>query len=344
MSLFSTKTKLLEWYSCQNRTLPWREENPDPYRVWIAEIMLQQTTFATVSNRFYDFMAVFPNLESLAMASQAEVLQHWAGLGYYARARNLHRCAQTLVAKRGGKFPKDIATLRTLPGIGDYTAAAIAAIAFDVSGHAIDSNIKRIFARFTRYQKPVTERTPELLEFFAASELGHSPRHHLQAWMDFGETLCRARNPDCDHCPLQTACQGRDIAETLPIKVPKKPRRQLHAYGYWLLNDQSDALWLRRRPQQGLLAGMLEIPTSEWLENSAKHLPHLPVQDWRDTGKAIQHRFTHIDLSVHILSATTKQNLDSFGTESHWYPLVDLPQFGFASLMKKIVGVMDNKR
>ncbi len=341
MSVFSTK--LLKWHHVQNRLLPWREATPDPYKVWLAEIMLQQTTFATVTNRFKAFLEWFPDVESLASASQAEVLQHWAGLGYYARARNLHRCAQIIVCKYHGIFPNDIPALRTLPGIGDYTAAAIAAIAFDQSGYAIDSNIKRIFARFTRYEKPVTERTPELLDFFDHSQRGHSPRHHLEAWLDFGETLCRARNPDCPNCPVREHCLGHDIAETLPIKTAKKPRRQLHAYGYWLTNADGMCVWLRRRPQKGLLAGMLEIPTSDWQEKPAQHPHLLPAVAWRKTGQTIQHRFTHLDLNVDIVSGTTEQCLDSFGLESGWYPVADIPRLGLASLMKKIVGAMYSK-
>ena len=305
--------------------------------------MLQQTTFATVTNRFARFLEAFPNLARLAQASQAEVLEHWAGLGYYARARNLHSCAQVLMEEHHGMFPKDIATLRTLPGIGDYTAAAIAAIAFDQSGHAIDSNIKRVFARFTRYQKPVTERTPELLEFFDHSQHGHSARHHVQAWMDFGELLCRAKNPNCTYCPLQEDCLGRDIAETLPIKVAKKPRRQLQAFAYWLTNTDGTCVWLRRRPQQGLLAGMLEIPTSDWQEDARQHPHLLPSVHWQETGQMIQHRFTHIDLRVDILTGTSDQPLDSFGLESDWYSVDDLSRLGLATLMKKILGAMRSK-
>ena len=341
MSQFSTK--LLEWYHQQCRQLPWRMESPDPYRVWLAEIMLQQTTFATVQNRFDDFMRRFPNLASLARASQAEVLQHWAGLGYYARARNLHRCAQVVVTEYHGAFPTEIQTLRKLPGIGDYTAAAIAAIAFDQPGYAIDSNIKRIFARYRRYQKPVTERTPELRAFFADSQRGHSPRHHLQAWMDFGETLCRAKNPHCRLCPVRDGCLGQDVAETLPIKPAKKPRKQLQGFAYWLVNPDCTAIWLRRRPQTGLLAGMLEIPSSDWHDVSPQHPENLPAVQWQETGNTILHRFTHIDLTLQVVSGTTEQELGSFGLESQWYPLAELPRLGLASLMKKIVVAMNMK-
>ena len=303
--------------------------------------MLQQTTFSTVQNRFSAFIAVFPTITALAKASQTEVLRHWAGLGYYARARNLHYCAQVIVDKHHGVLPQSIPELRALPGIGAYTAAAIAAIAYDVTSVATDSNVKRIYARLVRNLLPIQDNNPDLHTFFLASQHGHSPREHLQAWLDFGEILCRSRHPKCADCPVQKLCLGRDIAVQLPIKPTKKPRRQLYAYAYWLENADG-AVWLRRRPPRGLLAGMLEVPTSHWQENAPSHTEGIPQLRWQATNQQIQHRFTHIDLTVHILRARGFNDTDlaQYSSESAWYRLNSHAELGLPTLMKKIVGAM----
>lgn len=332
-------TDLLRWYRAENRSLIWRDEKPDPYRVWLSEIMLQQTTFATVTRRFGDFVAQFPTVAELARASQAEVLQHWAGLGYYARARNLHRCAQIVVKEYQGTFPETAKELQSLPGIGSYTAAAIASIAFDEPTVAVDSNIKRLYARLHRCVKPISETDRDLQGFFQQSQQGHRPSEYLQAWMDLGELVCKPRNPDCAVCPVQKHCKGRDIARTLPRKPAKKPRTKLFARAFLLRNDRHQ-LWLRRRPQSGLLAGMLEIPTSEWrAEQTPAPADNIPNLVWRQTEAFVHHQFTHIDLTVQLCHADTPTDfpLSAFGDDSGWYDCSRLHEWGLPSLMKKIV-------
>ena len=326
---------LLDWYTRLGRDLPWRHDPPDPYRVWISEIMLQQTTVATVANRFTAFLDRFPNLNALAEASQPDLLEAWAGLGYYARARNLHHAAQVVMTDHQGRLPEDVAALRRLPGIGHYTAAAIAAIAFNIPAPAIDSNVKRVFARIQRIRKPIADNEPALLNFWRLSEQDHAPRDHLQAWMDFGELLCTPRSPQCTACPLAKDCKGRDIADTLPVKPAKKPRQQLYTYGYWLEDGQGN-VWLRRRPSKGLLGGMLEVPTAPWQPRQPAPDVNMPQTVWQDSGLSIAHRFTHIDLTVWLLTGRASLDLTPFGHDSTWYPLDQIPQLGLPTLYLKI--------
>ncbi|MCA8931832.1 MAG: A/G-specific adenine glycosylase, partial [Rhodospirillaceae bacterium] len=255
------RSALLAWYDRHCRRLPWRAEpgrRADPYHVWISEIMLQQTTVAAVADYFVRFTQHWPTVADLAAAPLDDVLTQWAGLGYYARARNLHRCAQA-VAARGGRFPETPQELQELPGIGPYTAAAVAAIAFDHPVVPVDGNVERVTARMFAIATPLPTAKPALRAAATAFAGNERPGDMAQALMDLGATVCTPRQPRCVLCPWQEACAARrlGIAAELPAKAakPEKPLRRGTAY--WL-TDRDGAVWLRRRPERGLLGGMVE--------------------------------------------------------------------------------------
>ncbi len=296
--------------------MPWRArpgESADPYRVWLSEIMLQQTTVATVGPYFERFLHRFPTVAALAAAPEDLVLQAWAGLGYYARARNLHRCA-AIVAASGG-FPRDLAGLRALPGIGGYTAAAIASIAFDIPVVPVDGNVERVAARIYAINRPLPAAKAEIAR--AAQILGDDadaaarPADFTQALFDLGATICTPRTPACGICPWQSECAGRaaGLAPTLPIKAPKKARPLRHGAHFWL-EDGSGAILLRRRPPEGLLGGMLELPGTAWrLEpwTEAEALREAPQRAvWNLAGQA-RHGFTHFELLLDVYCAKVSE-------------------------------------
>ncbi len=292
--------------------MPWRAapgEVPDPYRVWLSEIMLQQTTVATVGPYFAKFLARFPTVGALAAADEDSVLQAWAGLGYYARARNLHRCAQ-LVAASGG-FPADLIGLRALPGIGDYTAAAIASIAFGLPIVPVDGNVERVASRIFAIDRPLPAARAAIAA--AARTLGHDPAaiarpaDFTQALFDLGATLCTPRTPACALCPWRPHCaaQAAGIQATLPVKTPKATRPIRYGAHFWLESAAGDVL-LRRRPSTGLLGGMLELPGTVWRPEPWPRpdaLTEAPQPaDWLFAGTA-RHVFTHFELLADVYRA-----------------------------------------
>jgi A/G-specific adenine glycosylase len=298
---------LLAWYDGHARDLPWRVgprargtgARPDPYRVWLSEVMLQQTTVAAVRGYFERFTALWPGVADLAAAEDAQVMGEWAGLGYYARARNLLKCARAVVADHGGRFPDTREGLLALPGIGPYTAAAIAAIAFDRPEVVVDGNVERVMARLWDIRTPLPAAKPELIEAAARLTPRARPGDYAQAVMDLGATICTPRAPACGICPWMRACMGRaaGVAADLPARTPKKakPLRMGHAY----VARRSDGAWLlERRAARGLLGGMLGWPGSDWGEAPA---PAPPVQaKWRDTGAEARHTFTHFHLRLRV--------------------------------------------
>jgi A/G-specific adenine glycosylase len=300
---------LLAWYDRNARVLPWRVGpaeraagvRPDPYAVWLSEVMLQQTTVAAVKGYFDRFTARWPDVAALAAAPEAEVMAEWAGLGYYARARNLIACARTVAAEHGGRFPRTEAGLRALPGIGPYTAAAIAAIAFDAPAVVVDGNVERVMARLFAVPTPLPAAKPELTALAARLTPARRPGDHAQAVMDLGATVCIPRRPSCGLCPLRPFCaaHAQGIAETLPRKAPKpeKPLRHGHVY----LARRADGAWLlERRPDKGLLGGMLGWPGSDW-SDAPDPAPPLAA-DWRALPAEVRHTFTHfhLRLTVHV--------------------------------------------
>ena len=280
---------ILDWYDRNARDLPWRVGpaaraigvRPDPYVVWLSEVMLQQTTVAAVDGYFRRFMARWPDVTALAAADDDAVMAEWAGLGYYARARNLLKCARTVARDHGGRFPDTRAGLQALPGIGPYTAAAIAAIAFDRPEPVMDGNVERVMARLHDHRTPLPGAKRALAGMAAAMTPTERPGDYAQAVMDLGATVCTPRAPACGLCPWQGPCAARaaGTAAELPAKAPKKPKpvRLGHAY----VGRRADGAWLlERRPPRGLLGGMMGWPGSDWTEAPPPPAPPLAA-DWR---------------------------------------------------------------
>ena len=266
---FPQPTALLAWYDRHRRTLPWRAPKgarADPYRVWLSEIMLQQTTVTAVAPYYARFLARWSDVRALAAAPLEEVLKAWAGLGYYARARNLHACARAVVEHHGGEFPASEAALRELPGIGDYTAAAIAAIAFDVPASPVDGNIERVIARLFAVTEPLPRAKPELRRLARALTPPRRAGDFAQAMMDLGATICTPKKPACALCPWNQSCaaHARGDAETFPRRTPKR-EGALRRGAAFVARRADGFLLVRTRPAQGLLGGMTEVPTTEWL-------------------------------------------------------------------------------
>lgn len=300
---------LLTWYDRNARVMPWRTspaeraagERPDPYRVWLSEVMLQQTTVAAVRAFFLRFTARWPDVTALAAAADADVMAEWAGLGYYARARNLLACARAVAAGHGGRFPSTRDGLMRLPGIGPYTAAAIAAIAFDEPATVVDGNVERVMARLYRVQTPLPGAKPELMRLAAGLTPLRRAGDYAQAVMDLGATICTPRSPACDICPWAGTCAARaaGVQADLPRKT-LKPAKPLRAGQLWIARRTDGALLLETRPDRGLLGGMLGWPGSDWDGGGG---PAPVAADWRDAGAEVRHTFTHFHLRLGIAVA-----------------------------------------
>ena len=302
---------LLDWYDAHARELPWRVSPadrrvgvvPDPYHVWMSEIMLQQTTVAAVKAYFLKFTSLWPTVNDLAAAPDDRVMGEWAGLGYYARARNLLKCARVVSSELNGRFPDTREELLKLPGVGPYTAAAVASIAFDRSETVVDGNVERVMARMFAIETPLPRAKPELTERAASLTLDTRPGDYAQAVMDLGATVCTPKKPACGICPWVRTCQGRlaGIHETLPAKEPKKAKPTRVGIAY--LARRADGAWLlERRPEKGLLGGMLGWPGSEWGE-FAENAPPMDAE-WRDVGAEVRHTFTHFHLRLALKIAS----------------------------------------
>jgi len=331
---------LLDWYDRHRRDLPWRAKagtRADPYAVWLSEIMLQQTTVAAVKAYFTAFLARWPTVAELAAAPVDDIMQQWAGLGYYSRARNLHACAQAVVRDYAGRFPQSEKELLGLPGIGPYTAAAIAAIAFDQPLAAVDGNVERVITRLAALETPLPKAKPLIKEMTQALVPAERPGDFAQALMDLGATLCTPRRPACGLCPLRPFCQAAHAEpERFPVKAPKpeRPERQGAVY----VVRRGDALLLRTRPPRGLLGGMAEFPGSEWNENfdHAKALQAAPISaDYWKLADSVRHVFTHFGLTLVVFVAEVAPKTDA-PQGCRWVPADRLAQEALPSLMRKV--------
>jgi len=335
--------QLLAWYDRHRRVLPWRApagQRTEPYQVWLSEIMLQQTTVAAVGPYFQRFLTRWPSVEDLAAAPLDDALTEWAGLGYYARARNLHACARAVVERHGGQFPADRLALRALPGIGEYTSGAIVAIAFDIQAGAIDGNAERALARLYAIETPLPAAKTELRALGEALVPPDRPGDFAQALMDLGATICTPRNPGCVLCPWRGSCQAlaRGNAEDLPRKAAKPERPHRTGIAFWLV-DSSGAVLLRRRPEKGLLGGMIEVPSTEWGAQAPSQKAALAAAplaaDWKILPGQVRHVFTHFELTLTIWAGRTPGRGDpALGL---WVTPDRFGDHALPSLMRKVV-------
>ena len=313
---------LLCWYVVDKRRLPWRAEageTADPYRVWLSEVMLQQTTVAAVKPYFERFTSRWPTVEALAAAADAEIMAAWAGLGYYARARNLLACARMVASEHGGEFPDSEEALRRLPGIGAYTAAAIAAIALGRRAVVVDGNVERVISRLHALKEPLPQARPRVRELADAMTPDGDSGDFAQAMMDLGATICTPRKPACGICPGRSWCMAfaQGEPERYPVKAPKPARPHRTGRAYWL--EHEGEVLLVRRPARGLLGGMLALPEEPPAE-----------ADWEEAG-AVEHVFTHFSLTMTLMCARTGER-----PEGHWHPVETIAEAGLPTLFARL--------
>lgn len=341
---------ILDWYDENRRILPWRAapgETVDPYHVWLSEIMLQQTTVVTVAPYFQKFLDRWPRVENLAAAPLDDILTAWAGLGYYARARNLHKCAQTVCQDFGGRFPSSEEDLLKLPGVGAYTAAAIASIAFGNRAVVVDGNIERIVSRYFRIQEVLPKSRTEIRD--RADQLTPDRRagDYAQALMDIGSTVCKPKAPLCDECPVASGCHAQKEGDQLqyPKKAPKKKKPEKRANILWIEN-QSGQILMRRREEKGLLGGMMEFPSTEWSEEQTVDAEntrllsdlglnlHLSLKTGAPT---IKHTFTHFHLFLTPYQCSLEKEERVLSNSLIWVDPQDLEKIALPTLMMKVV-------
>ncbi len=344
-----TVAALLAWYDEEGRELPWRSKGrkrPDPYRVWLSEIMLQQTTVKAVIPYYERFVRRWPTVADLAVAPLDDVLSMWAGLGYYSRARNLHACAQAIAAREDGQFPRAEVDLRALPGIGPYTAAAIAAIAFGSPATPVDGNIERVVARLFAVTRPLPSSKSEIKRLAATLTPARRAGDFAQAMMDLGAAICTPKRPSCLMCPLQQDCHANatGIAGVLPARMAKGERPVRHGTAFLVLREDGSVL-LRKRPPAGLLGGMMEVPSTDWSDTPLAQdmaAAGAPVRaDWWPVPGGVVHIFTHFRLELQVLRAIVPVDTPlTFWAEPdrcHWVPRRDLAHAALPSVMRKII-------
>jgi A/G-specific adenine glycosylase len=339
-------SRLLAWYDRHARRLPWRVGpkdrargvRPDPYRIWLSEIMLQQTTVAAVKSYFDDFTRRWPTVTALDAADRDDVMKAWAGLGYYARARNLHACAKAVVADHGGRFPETAAGLKALPGIGEYTAAAIASIAFDEPAAVVDGNIERVIARLFAVETPLPAGKKAIREFQTRLTPANRAGDYAQAMMDLGAAICTPKRPACSLCPIADGCAARASArqEEYPVKAAKAERPTRRGAAFVAVRPDG-AVLLRRRADDGLLGGMTEVPGSEWASEQPISPAAAPfAANWQRLPGTVVHVFTHFRLELAVFCADVGlRQAAPFG--AWWAPPETLPGEALPSVMKKVV-------
>ena len=343
---------LLQWYDRHRRRLPWRAppgEVSDPYRVWLSEIMLQQTTVKAVGPYFEKFVARWPDVTALGQASLDDVLRMWAGLGYYSRARNLHACAVAVMREHDGVFPDTEEGLRALPGIGPYTAAAIAAIAFDRRTMPVDGNIERVVSRLFAVEEELPQAKP-LIQQLAATLLADSRAgdeksragDSAQALMDLGASICTPKKPACSLCPLNEDCTARaqGAQETFPRKAPKKSGKLRRGAAFVV--TRGNELLVRSRPEKGLLGGMTEVPGSDWIAGQADATAKLQAPElkglsrWQREAGVVTHVFTHFPLELVVYTATAEARTPA-PAGMRWVPIATLAGEALPTLMRKVI-------
>jgi A/G-specific adenine glycosylase len=334
---------LLTWYDRHRRDLPWRAkpgETADPYRVWLSEIMLQQTTVAAVKPFYLRFLERFPTVQALADAPADAVMQAWAGLGYYSRARNLHACAKAVVEQHGGRFPSTEAELLKLPGIGAYTAAAVAAIAFDEPAAAVDGNVERVVTRLFRIEEPLPKAKPLIKTLTVDLVPPARPGDFAQAVMDLGATLCTPKRPACALCPWMAPCQARaaGLQEAYPKKV-RKTEGQLRRGAAFVVLRADDSVLLRTRPPKGLLGGMAEPPTSAWEPDyePSRAMLDAPIEArWQRLPGVVRHVFTHFPLELTVFLAKVPKGTPA-PEDMRWTPRLKLNEEALPGSMRKVL-------
>jgi A/G-specific adenine glycosylase len=332
--------KVLDWYDAHARTLPWRAAPgtpaPDPYRVWLSEVMLQQTTVAAVKDYFAKFTSRWPTVTDLAAASDEHVMAAWAGLGYYARARNLLACARE-VAARGGVFPDTEEGLRALPGLGAYTAAAVAAIAFCRRAVVVDANVERVVTRLFALDEALPGARPAIRALTDTITPDLRAGDFAQALMDMGATVCTSRAPRCLLCPLSADCRARAIGEPerFPVKAPKKAKPTRKGRAFWIERDEQ--VWLVRRADKGMLGGMRALPDDGWSARSDGH-GEPPIAGRWDSAGRVGHVFTHFALELGLSIHLGTLRGDPPG-EGEWWPLDRLDEAGLPTLFAKAAGL-----
>ncbi len=323
---------LLDWYDGHARSLPWRVTGgalPDPYRVWLSEVMLQQTTTAAVAPYFTRFTRRWPDVQALAAAAEEEVMAEWAGLGYYSRARNLVKCAVQVAEM--GRFPESEDELRQLPGLGAYTAAAIAAIAFGKRAVVVDANVERVVARLFAIDEPLPAARKAIREKADAITPDDRAGDFAQAMMDLGATICTSRDAKCLLCPLQSICEGRASGDPLrlPVKAKKKPKPSRTGTAFWI--EREGQVWLVKRPGKGMLGGMRALPDDGWSARGNGH-GEPPVAGMWEAGGVVRHSFTHFDLELAVAIHAGKQGPSG---EGEWWPVEKLDDAGLPTLFAK---------
>jgi len=333
---------LLDWYDASARDLPWRatpDETADPYHVWLSEIMLQQTTVATVIPYFGSFVARWPTVRELANSDLDAVLHAWQGLGYYARARNLHKCAGVIVKELSGTFPDTEVELLKLPGIGPYSAAAIAAIAFGQASVPVDGNIERVISRLHELEQPAKTIKTKIAALAREMLPLMRPGDFAQAMMDLGATVCRPKAADCQNCPWQAGCGAARSGEwaRFPVKLAKLPKPTRNGIAFWLVRDDG-AVFLRRRPEKGLLGGMAEVPSTDWRETDWSTNEALtvapPGSNWCALPGDIVHTFTHFHLRLSVISGTV---IGAGPNDGFWSKPETFGDHALPTVMKKVV-------
>lgn len=334
--------RLLAWYDRNRRVLPWRSPPgaaADPYHVWLSEVMLQQTTVQAVAPYFRAFLERWPTIHDLAAAPVDDVMHAWAGLGYYARARNLHECAKVVAGWREGRFPDDLDSLRKLPGVGEYTAAAVAAIAFGRRATVVDGNVERVMARMFAVTEPLPGAKAALKKLAATLTPEERPGDYAQAVMDLGATVCTPRSPACGICPWRDECDARrqGIEAALPAKVEKAERPTRHGIAFWTARKDG-AVLLRRRPAQGLLGGMMEVPSTPWrpeIWDVAEAGGEAPLAaEWRLLPGLVRHTFTHFHLELRVAAGKAGPNPVARGI---WCSLDQLGDQALPTVMRKVI-------